>query len=32
MRCDAVAALGVRFGGRALLENTVKAIVAARRD
>jgi nucleoside-diphosphate-sugar epimerase len=32
MRCDAIAALGVRFGGRALLENTVKAIVAARRD
>jgi UDP-glucose 4-epimerase len=31
MRSDAIAALGVRFGGRALLEKTVGEIVAAQR-
>ena len=31
MDCAAIAALGVRFGGRALLEETVAELVAARR-
>lgn len=31
MRSDAIAALGVRFGGQALLEKTVRELVAAQR-
>jgi hypothetical protein len=32
MRCDGLLALGVRFGGRPLFEETVAALVAAHRS